>query len=434
MTLAWPDKSKIGIFFKDSENHFWTSVELLQRPVMSASLNVSHMKNANVRNLFDVILTDMDIDAPGVQKLSSIELESIKSRLMNTPIDFHPSSSRITLTSGTTGKPKAAVIAGKTLIQRINILRDTFSINQDTCLWSLMGLDTIGGFTFPVATLSSGGSVHWINADDTKFTKFKANFAKVNLVVAAPNRITAVLKARNQNWPNKESRMLITGGSQIHPKARDLALQTFCSKVINLYGSTEAGMVAYADARFLDQHADLAGKTMPFHRVEIVDEHKHPLPVGQVGEVRISSNLLASGYLENGAIVPFEGNYYYPGDLGAINSQGYLFITGRCDDVINLGGVKFNAAEFEKKIKAIDSIADCCMFTHIKDDVQRIALLVETDEKDMTLLKLKIKEQTGFNKNFSIVKVAEIPRNPMGKIPRKALSMWFEEQTLPERV
>jgi acyl-coenzyme A synthetase/AMP-(fatty) acid ligase len=428
MTIALPDANRIGLFFKNQENGFWTSLWCLQSACMSASLNVSHMKNSVVRSLFNVILTDMDIDAPGVRTLSESEIAEIRSVVEQSSFFINENSSRIVLTSGTTGTPKAAVISGYTLVKRINNLRDNLDINSATCLWSLMGVDTIGGFTFPVATLIAGGTVNWLGYDDAKFAKFKAGFSRINLVLAAPNRIAAVLKAKNSIWPTKETRVLVTAGSQLHLKIRDQALSQFCHKVISLYGSTEAGTVAYADALMLDKHPELAGKVVSTHVVEVVNEQKQSLETGQIGEIRIKSDLLAEGYLEGGRLIPFSDRSYYPGDLGAVNRQGYLFITGRCDDVINIGGIKFNAADVERKIKMIDCITDCCLFVHSKDGIQKIALLVETDENNVVVLKSKISEEAGFKKNFSLVKVDVIPRNHMGKIPRKALSLWFEEK------
>jgi acyl-CoA synthetase (AMP-forming)/AMP-acid ligase II len=118
------------------------------------------------------------------------------------------------------------------------------------------------------------------------------------------------------------------------------------------FGTTETGggIAATSLADSDERQAATVGRPMPGMEVRIVDERRHPLPVGQVGELACRSDSLMLGYYHapelTAEVVDADG-WYYTGDLALIDEQGYLHIVGRKKDVIIRAGQNIYPVEVE---------------------------------------------------------------------------------------
>ena len=99
--------------------------------------------------------------------------------------------------------------------------------------------------------------------------------------------------------------------------------------------------------------------------LEVVDELGHPVKAGEMGEVRYKTPLLVAGYIGDSAATKtfFRDGWFYPGDTGYLNAKRQLFITGRVNDLLNIGGTKLNAAIIDGIIQSISGIGDGACFT-----------------------------------------------------------------------
>ena len=97
---------------------------------------------------------------------------------------------------------------------------------------------------------------------------------------------------------------------------------------------------------------------------DIVDEDDNPLPRGEEGEIRVRSPNVCMGYYKNpeleAAII--RGGWFYTGDLGRFDEDGYLYITGRTKDLIKTGSINVAPQEIEATILAIEGIDDAAVF------------------------------------------------------------------------
>jgi acyl-CoA synthetase (AMP-forming)/AMP-acid ligase II len=102
----------------------------------------------------------------------------------------------------------------------------------------------------------------------------------------------------------------------------------------------------------LDRRTRTDGRVDVGSEVQAVDEHRAPLPAGTPGELRIRSPKQMLGYLDaehQAAAVDAEG-WFYTGDIGMVDADGWVTIQGRLKDIINRGGEKFSAAEIESLV------------------------------------------------------------------------------------
>lgn len=151
---------------------------------------------------------------------------------------------------------------------------------------------------------------------------------------------------------------------------------------------------------------------------------KLPLPPGTLTSLWGNPVRFKKGYLER-----FEG-YYFSGDGGYKDEDGYIFITGRVDDIINVAGHRLSTAEMEEIVASHDSVAECAVFG-VADEVkgQRpLGLIVlksgQTTREEQLQQEIvqSIRDEIGAVASFKEVKVVKrLPKTRSGKILRKLL-------------
>jgi long-chain acyl-CoA synthetase len=122
--------------------------------------------------------------------------------------------------------------------------------------------------------------------------------------------------------------------------------------VRQLYGSTETGTISFNVHPNVEQCLESVGRPLPDVRLAILDENRHPLPVGEEGEVAIASPAAIRAYDGNpeASAASFADGFYLSGDLGRMAGDGALTLTGRKKFLINRGGFKVNPLEVERAI------------------------------------------------------------------------------------
>src|SRR5206468_1205925 len=109
----------------------------------------------------------------------------------------------------------------------------------------------------------------------------------------------------------------------------------------------------------LERRAFSDGRVSDGTEVEAVDEARRPLPAGQLGEVRVRSPEQMLSYTDPAATaaqVDPDG-WFYTGDIGSVDSDGWLTVTGRIKDIVNRGGEKFSCQDIEQVIAGHPAIA-----------------------------------------------------------------------------
>ncbi len=166
-----------------------------------------------------------------------------------------------------------------------------------------------------------------------------------------------------------------------------------------------------------------AGKLLPSNEEGFVAV-KLPLPPGTLLDIWQDSKRFQRGYLEK-----FQG-YYFSGDGGYKDEDGYIYITGRVDDVINVAGHRLSTAEMEEVVAAHEDVAECAVvgaYNELKGQVPvAIVVLKNKNNKDNTQLEIEIvqaiRHKIGAVASLkNVIFVARLPKTRSGKILRKLL-------------
>ena len=196
------------------------------------------------------------------------------------------------------------------------------------------------------------------------------------------------------------------------------------------YGGSEVGAVCYIDYNSVHRGMGCVGKANPGVDIFIVDEDFKPFKASKdnPGIIAIRSNTVTAGYWNEPELTAntIHDGVIYMSDLGYIDEEGYLFLTGRRDDVINIGGLKIAPTEVEDATLRFPSIAECACtaFEHSRlGKCLKMYIVLkkgfELDEIELTeYLETKL-EAYKIPKIFEVI--PEIPKTFNGKIDRKKL-------------
>ncbi|WP_369637653.1 AMP-binding protein, partial [Nocardia sp. JMUB6875] len=130
------------------------------------------------------------------------------------------------------------------------------------------------------------------------------------------------------------------------------------------YGCSEAGTITWIGASEWLAHPGSVGRPADGSAVTIADEHGNPLPAGEIGRVYVrgADYWPTFEYLNQGAPASPLAGLLWVGDLGYLDADGYLFLTGRDSEVVIRGGVNIYPAEIENALIALEGVEDVAVF------------------------------------------------------------------------
>ena len=170
------------------------------------------------------------------------------------------------------------------------------------------------------------------------------------------------------------------------------------------------------------------GKPLPDVEFRVVDDEGKELPPGEVGELAIRTARVMKGYAtESGeAMTALEGGWLRTRDMGWIDSEGYIFLAGRKDDMIIRGGENIAPAEVEAVLQSHPDVEEVAVFGLPSEEWGQIVAAAVVARSGRTLDEATLAEYcrqrlASFKKPEKIVFLPELPRNPLGKILKKDL-------------
>lgn len=126
------------------------------------------------------------------------------------------------------------------------------------------------------------------------------------------------------------------------------------------YGLTEVAANIFTEFHEAGEKINALGKPSPNTSISILDEEGKEAVIGEAGEIVVKGDIQTSGYWKNSSLTEqsFINGWFKTGDLGYKDEDGYIFLSGRKDDVINVGGKKVFPSEIEKSINQFPAIKD----------------------------------------------------------------------------
>ena len=336
-------------------------------------------------------------------------------------------------TSGTTGNPKGALISQKGIISLIENGMDNLGpFDPNAVNLVCMPLFHIAGSAWLFFGLASGcKNILLVDIIPDKILDIIENFnvATTLMVPAVIQMVVAAAEKNNKILKNVKN--IVFGASPMAVDTLKRAQKIFPnSDFTHVYGMTETtGMFMSLDPRELraNRRLESCGKCFSNSEIKIVDAQNNEVPIKTIGEIICRTDQIMDGYFnrEDANDEAIKDGWFYTGDAGYIDEEGYLFIRDRIKDLIITGGENVYPAEVENALMVQPSIIDCAVIgvSNPKWGEAVLALVVvKEDYFSENELKAALRSHlAGFKipKTFHIVD--SLPRNAGGKITKHVL-------------
>jgi long-chain acyl-CoA synthetase len=339
-------------------------------------------------------------------------------------------------TSGTTGKPKGAMLTHKNVLSIFPSRLDMFDLGEaDVCLAALPLCHIYGLTVVMMGTLSKGARLVIVPKFEAAAVLQILTREKVTVLPAVPSMYQFLLMEHEKNPCDLSAlRICFTGAAALAPQVLHKIEKCFGAPVMEGYGLTESSCVATINPLHGPRKIGSVGPALPGLQIEIADKNGKPLPPGKdnVGEIIISGPNVMQGYhgQKEATAQVLKNGWFHTGDLGYKDGDGYIFIVGREKELIIRGGQNIYPREIEEVLLRMQGIADAAVIG-VPDELmgERVkAFVVKAPAGAPAPLTVEsIKEHcAAILAEYKVPRLVEfvdsLPRNSTGKVLKRLLS------------
>jgi acyl-CoA synthetase (AMP-forming)/AMP-acid ligase II len=270
----------------------------------------------------------------------------------------------VLLTSGTTGFPKGCLATQRTFVFHCinNAIEKGLGAHDTAILSSPIYFNA--GRSFTLGIVYFGGTMILHERFDAEEVLKAIEREKVTYVGAVPTMCERMLHAlESTKYDTSTLRCLAITGGKVHPAVLEALKKNITPNIYRTYASTDSGQMAISKPADMDAKPHAAGRPVWCVDLRIVDENNHPIKIGDVGEIICQSPLATHGYYKNPAATnaSFRDGWFYTGDLGYFDEDGFLFVVGRKKDMVKSGGISIYPLEIESVIYSHPAILEAAV-------------------------------------------------------------------------
>jgi len=343
----------------------------------------------------------------------------------------HPDATALIIyTSGTTGPPKGVVVSRRAVAADIDMLAEAWQWTPEDTLvhglplyhvhglvLGLLGSLRIGnrfvhtGKPTPEAYAAAGGSMYF--GVPTVWTRVVGDEAAARALSSA--------------------RLLVSGSAPLPVPVFDKLVGLTGHRPVERYGATES-LITVSTRADGERRPGSVGLPLTGVQTRLVDEDGVVVPHDgeTIGRLQIQSPTMFDGYLSrpDATAEAFEGDWYRTGDVATIDGDRMHRIVGRESvDLIKTGGFRVGAGEIETVLLGHPGVSEVAVIGAPDDDLgQRIVAFVVGDADPQVLIDFVAQELSAHKRPREVRLVENLPRNAMGKVLKKELAEWPEDE------
>jgi acyl-CoA synthetase (AMP-forming)/AMP-acid ligase II len=349
----------------------------------------------------------------------------------------------ILYTSGTTGTPKGVLLSHANLLQNAAYVRQAHALESGDAALCILPLFHINGLVVTLLTPLLAGipvllpprfesASFWGWVSDYRITWFSAVPTILSLLLSQPDpdpqQLATLRFARSASAP-------------LPVAVLEEFERRFGIPVIETYGISEAACQVSANPLPPAQRKPGSAGRPVGNRLVVVDRRGHSVAPGQVGEVTIRGENVFRGYLDNPAAdrEALRDGWFYTGDLGYLDPDGFLFLTGRKKEMINRAGEKIAPREVEEVVHRLPEV-ETVGVVGVPHQLygEEVAAFI-TVRQGSRLSGQQVRDfcrahLAGFKVPREVFFIPEFPRGPSGKVQRRRLLEVYahlKEQQVP---
>jgi malonyl-CoA/methylmalonyl-CoA synthetase len=354
----------------------------------------------------------------------------------------------ILYTSGTTGKPKGALISHANLAALAELLGHAWQWRADDVLLHSLPLHHLHGLGISLfVSLLAGGTTRMFDSFDA--VRMWDGMAEASVLMGVPTMHKKLIEGFDKadaetraRWTeNAKQLRLVTSGSAALPVSLGERWRELTGKYpLERFGMTEIGVGA-SNPIDGDRIPGSCGPVLPGMQLRIVNEAGDDVAEGEPGEIWIQGPSVFSAYDDNETATreAFSDGWFKSGDTATFLPDRYVKILGRTSvDILKSGGYKLSALEIEEVLREHESIADVAVVGLPDETWGEIAVAAVIPRRGHEALLDEAGLRSWAKQRIASYKVpkrvfvlAELPRNPIGKVVKPELVKLLESRLSP---
>jgi long-chain acyl-CoA synthetase len=331
-------------------------------------------------------------------------------------------------TSGTTGRPKGVILTHENLIANVESCRQAGEFDERDaflCLLPFFHTYAITG-TFLLPLLNRSCMVLVDRFQPAKVLGLIQEH-RISVFLAIPS-MYRVLASVEGDFNVSSIRFPISGGEPLPLAIAEAFEKRFNVPIFEGYGQTEAAPVVTLNTPGFRKPGTI-GRALPGVEVAIWDDQRQVLPPGEVGEIMVRGGNVMKGYhrLPDETARTITNGWLHTGDLGKLDEEGFVTITGRKKDLIISAGENIYPREIEDQLSQHPKVKEVAVIgvkDEVRGEVPKAFVIARegttVDEKELRSFCREHLANYKVPKYFEIV--ADLPRTPTGKVLKRMLS------------
>ncbi|MGW6456352.1 long-chain-fatty-acid--CoA ligase [Streptomyces sp. NPDC055078] len=256
-------------------------------------------------------------------------------------------------TSGTTGRPKGAVLTHANLTAAAGIYAEVLGLRADDRVGTALPLfHVFGQVAVLLMAVHAGASVSLLHPFSGGAMLRMAAEHRLTVVSGVPTMWNEMLHADSPVRPDQLTglRLAASGGAALPREVMRAFEERFGTAILEGYALSETSAAAAFNRPGRRVREGSVGQALPGLRVTVLDDEGQPLPAGQVGEIAVRGPVVTSGYWRRpeATAQATRNGWFRTGDMGRMDEEGYLWVVDRKKDMIIRGGYNVYPREIEE--------------------------------------------------------------------------------------
>nr|WP_225952813.1 acyl-CoA synthetase [Mycobacterium sp. OAS707] len=343
----------------------------------------------------------------------------------------HPDATALIIyTSGTTGPPKGVVVSRRAVAADIDMLAEAWQWTPDDTLVHGLPLYHVHGLVLGLLGSLRIGN-RFVHTGKPSPSAYAA--AGGSLYFGVPTVWTRVVGDQAAAHALSSARLLVSGSAPLPVPVFDKLAELTGHQPVERYGSTES-LITLSTRADGERRPGSVGLPLVGVQTRLVDDDGATLAHDgeSIGRLQIQSPTLFDGYLNrpDATAEAFDGDWYRTGDVAVIDDAGMHRIVGRESvDLIKTGGFRVGAGEIETVLLGHPGVSEAAVIGAPDDDLgQRIVAFVVGDADPQVLTDFVAEQLSVHKRPREVRRVESLPRNAMGKVLKKELTGWPEDE------
>jgi long-chain acyl-CoA synthetase len=357
------------------------------------------------------------------------------------PSADRPATTDLIYTSGTTGTPKGVEVPNRpapTVRHRLQLMERHHLAGLGPHM--VVGPLYHAGPHAAVGLMLLGHPVVVTGRFDAEVVLDAIERHRIATSVMVPThliRLLALPEARRRSADVSSLRSIGLTGSSCPIPVKQAIIDWFGPVLREAYGGSESGIISYISSKDWLDHPGSVGRVQPPFRPLVLNEDGAPCPTGRDGVLYFADETGWGIHYYNDpektAAAHLEPGTFTLGDVGHLDDDGYLYVTGRVTDMVISGGVNIYPAECEHLLTNHPAVRDVALFgvpdPEMGECLVGVVSLADESAAIDDLIDYCRRSIAGYKVPRHLLPLAEIPRSPMGKLDKLSLRSTYLELT-----